>query len=343
MKPLFILIIFFTVFSGVYAQIESNETFIKAMEKIDNREYAEAVILLRSIEEPADYLVCFNIGYCHYFMEEDDLAQAYFKKAIELNSGFVDSYGYLGMSYFFTNQPDKSEEMFLRCIEIRNNHFKDYYFLGQIYELKNKRDTAVSYYLEALKLNDSDFHTNYSLAVIYFDNDDFINAKKYFEICDAVDDSVYPVVNCLIQISYRQDDLDNVEELKQRLRVIRKESDDRRLAKLTRFTIDTFTYKDLHIFAEESFELSGSLYYHWVFRICDSEGNLIKTVNLESSAGLRALGTAYIVGMDQFRDGRRYHQTTIISFRQLPEYSTMKNIVIDEIENGLPVGASGVY
>jgi hypothetical protein len=66
-------------------------------------------------------------------------------------------------------------------------------------------------------------------------------------------------------------------------------------------------------------------------------------VNLESSSILRELGTNYIVGIDQYKDNRRIHQTTNIGFDNLPEYNIMKNIVIEEIENGLEIGATGIY
>jgi tetratricopeptide (TPR) repeat protein len=276
-------------------------------------------------------------------LDNDELAQYFFKKSIELNKDHRESYGYLGMSYFFTDRLDESEKAFLRCIELKNDNYQDYYYLGKIYELRNNINTAISYYYEALKYNKADFRTNYSLANIYFDNDDYDNAKKYFEICDTINDQLYPVVNCLIRIKYRQNDMDNVEELKQRLRVIKRASNDKILMGLSRFTIDTFIYNDFHVFVEESFNLSGDLYYHWVFRICDDNENLIKTVNLESSLVLREFGINYIVGMDQYNNNRRIHQTTNITFVKLPAYNVMKNIVIEEIMKGLDVGATGIY
>jgi tetratricopeptide (TPR) repeat protein len=343
MKLSFFVILFYTVFSNVYAQINPIEVYNDALERISNEEYLEAINLLRLIENDKNHLVYYNLGYCYYVLENDELAQHFLRKSIELNDNHVESYGYLGMSYFFTNRLNESEESFLRCIKLRNDNYKDYYFLGKIYESRNNFDIAINYYFEALKYNEFDFQTNYSLANIYFENDDYSNAKKYFEVCDIINNQIYPVVSCLIRIKYRLNDLVNVEELKQRLRIIKQETDNENLKKLSRFTIDTFIYNDIHVFVEESFNLSGNLYYHWVFRICDDKGNLIKTVNLESSLVLRELGTAYIVGMDQYKDDRRIHQTTNIGFKKLPAYNDMKNIVIEEIEKGLDVGVMGVY
>jgi tetratricopeptide (TPR) repeat protein len=343
MKLSFFAVLFYVALSNVYAQINHNEVYNNALERIKNKEYLEAINLLRLIENDENHLVHYNIGYCYYFLENDELAQRFLRRSLEINNNHVESYGYLGMSYFFTNRLNEAEEAFLRCVELKNDNYKDYYFLGKIYESRNIFDIAIGYYIKALKYNEFDFQTNYSLANIYFDNDDYANAKKYFEVCDIINNRIYPVVNCLIRIKYRQNDLENVEELKKRLRNIKQTSDNENLMRLSRFTIDTFIHNNLHIFVEESFNLSGDLYYHWVFRICDDKGNLIKTVNLETSLGLREFGTAYIVGMDQYKDDRRIHQTTNIGFVQLPEYNIMKNIVIEEIENGLDVGVMGVY
>lgn len=343
MRFLFKVIIFILLSANIYAQTDTNDTLKDAIKKIENKEFAEALKMLKLLENTDNYLVYHNIGFCYYFLEDDESAQTFFRKSIELNANHVESYGYLGMSYFFTDQLDKAEEIFLQCIKLRNNFYKDYYFLAKINEMRNNMYTAIDYYIKALKLNKLDLQSNYSLANIYFDNDDYKNAKKYFEICDKIDSTIYPVVSCLIRIGYRQNNLKDIEKLKQRLRAIRNASNDERLRNLPRFTIDTFTHNNLLIFVEESFNLSGDLYYHWVFRICDNNGDLIKTVNLESSLVLRELGTNYIVGMDQYKDNKRIHETTTIGFKQLPKYSVMKKIVIDEIEKGLEVGVTGVY
>ena len=342
MKLLFYVIIFI-LSTNINAQINKDDTFNEAIKKIDNKDYIEAINLLKLLDNNENHLVYYYMGYCYYTLENDELAQLFFKRSIELNNTHIESHGYLGMSYFFTNQLDLSEEVFLRCIELRNEYFKDYYFLGKINEMKNNLNNSIKYYKEALRLNEHDFQTNYSLANVYFNNDDYIAARKYFEICDSINNEVYPVISCLIRIRYRQNDLDMIEDLKKRLRLVRKSSDDERLISLQRFTIDTFRHGDLNIFVEESFDLSGALYYHWIFRICDNEGKFIKSVNLESSSVLRELGTNYIVGMDRFENNRRIHQTTNIGFKELPEYSIMKNIVIREIEIGLGIITTGVY
>ena len=211
-----------------------------------------------------------------------------------------------------------------------------YYHLGDI-------EKATANYIEALKYDEKDFDTNYTLAVIFFENEDYINAERFLEICDEIDDQRITIVNTLILIKYKLGKIDKTEELKQRLRAIRQNSSNTNINEMTEFVIDIFTYKDFRIFAEESFELSGDLYYHWSFIIYDDHNNFVKSVNLESSSNLRALGTPYIIGTDHFENNRRIHKTTTTVFSELPDYNVMKSIVIEEIENGLEAGATGIY
>jgi tetratricopeptide (TPR) repeat protein len=338
-----LLLLLLLSIATISSNAQTDQIYNKALENIDDENYDEAIELLKSIEDTNDYLVFYWLGYCYYFNEDDTLAQHYLNRSIELNNEFSESYGYLGLSCFFSNKLEESERAFLRCIEIFNENYKDYFFLGKIYESRNDIKKAESYYLEALKYNGDDFYTNYALANIYFDGDDYHNAKTYFEICDKIDGQLYPVVSCLIRIKYRQEDFTGVEELKARLRLIKVNAEDARLKELSSFTIDVFSHKDFNVYVEEAFELSGSLYYHWTFIICDKNDEFIRSVNLESSAGLRSMGTNYIVGIDRYTNDRRVHQTTSIMFIDLPEYGVMKNIVIEEIEKGLNVGVMGIY
>jgi len=339
----FMVIILSFLVLNIYAQIDYDNVYNEAIENIENKNYIEAIRLLQSIQDSGDYLLFFNLGHCYFQLENDELAQRFLKRSIELNGDYMNSRGYLGMSYLYTNKLDEAEAEFLKCVELDSTYYRNYFLLAKIYEQRDNIEKAIEYYLEALKYNSMDFHTNYSIANIYFDNDDYINAQKYFEVCDSINNEIYPVISCLIRIKYRYEDLDNIEILKQRLRAVKQDSDNENIRRLTRFTIDTFTYKDYHIFVEETFDLSGILYYHWVFRIVDNNGNFLRSVNLESSLGLRQMGNAYIIGVDIFEQDRRIHHTTNIAFAELPEYNVMKNYVIEEIESGLVRAVTGVY
>lgn len=324
---------------------QRGEVYEQAVREIETENFSRAIELLKSIQHTDDYMVFHYLGVAHYFLDNDESAQLYLARSIELNNDFVSSHGYLAMSYFHSGNLDAAQTHFLRCVELNKTNFRDYYFLGKIHEQRGDMDSALHYLSRAMEYNDSDFQTIYSIANIYFDRDDYDNARKYFELADGINDGVYPVVSCLIRIKYRQGDLDDIDAYKTRLRTIRQNTDDERLRRLRHFTIDTFTHNDLQINVSEIFDPdpSADLYYYWIFNVYDGDENFIKRVNLESSSAIRALGLSYIVGTDRFEPGVRIHQSTNITFTELPEYSVMKNIVIEAIEKGLSAAATGIY
>ena len=230
----------------------------------------------------------------------------------------------------------------LHSIEDKGTH-ELFFNLGYCYYHLGEIDKATDNYMEALKYNDRDFDTNYALAYIFLEKEDYMNAERFFKICDEVDNQHFAVVNFLILIKHLSGNLDNVEVLKQRLRKIIQNSDNEEINEMSAFIIDIFTHKDFKIVVEETCDLSGDLYYHWSFIIYDDEGDFVKSVNLESSSFLRALGTPYVIGTDRYENDRRIHTTTTTGFSELPDYNEMKNLVIEEIENGLKAGATGVY
>ncbi|MDR2708921.1 MAG: tetratricopeptide repeat protein [Elusimicrobiota bacterium] len=340
MRKLFfvvIVIVLNLLFINVCAQVNPNAIYKNAIEEINNKQYSDAIELLRSIENTENYLVYFNIGYCYYHLKNDKLAQKYFKKSIKLNNTYSKSYAYLGFSYFYANKLNKSEKAFIQCLNLDNtanteaDNYSIYYTLGQINTLRKNKSKALKYYFKALEYRPDDFNVNYILANIYFFDGNYNNAKKFFEKCDKIDNQIFPVINHLIMIKYKQNNLKDVEQLKQRLRELKQKSADEEVKTAKRFTIDFFDYKKFHVFVEESFDLSAALYYHWVFIATDRNGNIIKTINLESSSIIREQNIKYIVGIDYYAT----HETTNIMFKELPEYSVMKDIVIKELDNKL--------
>ncbi|QQO09930.1 tetratricopeptide repeat protein [Breznakiella homolactica] len=344
-KILFTLVFSLFLTFTVLSMDNENSIYEEALEKIKEEKLEQAIELFLSIEDQNtdNYQYYYDLGYCYYRLEDDITAQDYFKKSISLNSEIFNPHKFLGLSYFYTNQYILSEIEFAKCIEIDDSDYYPYFMIGKIKEIYHEYDSAEEYHVQALKYNPEDFYVNYALANIYFDTERFDEAKGYFETCDSIDNEIYPVVSCLIQINYKLNDHRNTEILKSRLRKIKENTDDERIRELPWFTIDSYKYEDAIIIVQEAFNLTGDLYYHWVFNIYDTDRNFIKRVNLESSLVLRELGTMYIVGIEQFKNNRRIHQTTGIGFTELPDYTVMKKIVWQEISEGLEVGVTGSY
>ena len=109
------------------------------------------------------------------------------------------------------------------------------------------------------------------------------------------------------------------------------------------YTIEIYNIDENIVYARESFEKEGDLYYYYSFNIFDKNENLLTTINLESSLIIRSMDTMYILGADIYDDGKRIHKTYNIGFKELPEYEELKRLVKMAFENKLEVGAQGVY
>ena len=92
--------------------------------------------------------------------------------------------------------------------------------------------------------------------------------------------------------------------------------------------IDQFDVKSkqgpLHIYAYETFEPKGDLYYVWTFKAANAKGKVVGTVQLESSAAIRELGDKkYVMGVS-LPGGT--HKTTGPWFETLPSYPKVREV-----------------
>lgn len=90
----------------------------------------------------------YNLGLKSYEQGDTQSAITYFKKAIELDSDFVDAY----------------------------------YNLGAIYKKEKNYSQAISAFQKTVDLNANDIEAIYELASSYFEEKDYTRAKKYFSL-----------------------------------------------------------------------------------------------------------------------------------------------------------------
>jgi Tfp pilus assembly protein PilF len=97
--------------------------------------------------------------------------------------------------------------------------------------------------------------------------------------------------------------------------------------KLKDYVFDQFEVDGHVVFAYETFDTSGDLAYVYRFDVIDSD-KVVGSVNLETSAGIREMGTPYILGMDRGRT----HTSLGAVWKQLPTYKELRPIVVHAIE-----------
>lgn len=90
------------------------------------------------------------------------------KKAIDLDSKFVEPYYNMGIAYQNENKEDLALKNFQRVVELENNHLKAWNNMGILYEIKGDYESALKAYGKAVEIDLLEFLK--------------INRKVYFEI-----------------------------------------------------------------------------------------------------------------------------------------------------------------
>ncbi|WP_096200905.1 tetratricopeptide repeat protein [Bacillus sp. FJAT-45350] len=123
--------------------------------------------------------VVYNIGMCHYNLDEPHLAIPYFKKSIKLIGEDGESYYYLGRCYSMLEQPTKAFEAWMSALQIAET--KEF-LLALAYEFE-----WLGYYLAALHcykrlvtLGYTDHTVNHGLAWNYGLLDERSKSKELF-------------------------------------------------------------------------------------------------------------------------------------------------------------------
>ena len=341
MKPLiaFLCLLFFCtpLFSETMAE--------KADRLIEEREFKQAKEVLEKLveAEPENDRFLYQLGMCHFYLGDDVRAQAFLKKAIAINPDVADYYNYLGASYYYAGDKAAAKKYYLACIKLSEADHRPFEMLGHIFKDAEDYDQALAYYRKACSINGKAFFSFLNLGVLSFNTGDFPAAEKALETAVGLKPSHYDALRYLIRTKFRLGKHKEGEQLKTGLIALWEKSDNAELKKTQHFVFDDYKLDEYRIWATEIFKKEGDLYYYYRFIVHDKEGNLLKTVNLESSFATVNSGTPFILGSDEFTNGRRIHRTYSIGFKRVPDYPTMKAYVEKVLRGELEAGATGVY
>lgn len=115
------------------------------------------------------------------FQQENKQANAFYRKALELNANSAKVYSGLGVCYLLDNQPAQAIPYLEKSIKEYPFDAMAYYNLGSAFVLLKNDPEAIGVYEKAVKLNPTSLYFNYELGTAYFRNQQPKEAIAMFE------------------------------------------------------------------------------------------------------------------------------------------------------------------
>jgi tetratricopeptide (TPR) repeat protein len=144
-------------------------------------------------EEQVDYLtkvksegentpeLQFLLGVALYSSGLIDSSEAFFRKAIEMDSTYSRAYVNLGIVLDSQRKDVEAEFMYKKALEIDPEDELAYCHLGFIYHSRGLYGEAIKYYLRALEVNPNSAQAHYNLGLAFADSRIFKEALSEWE------------------------------------------------------------------------------------------------------------------------------------------------------------------
>lgn len=291
-----------------------------------------------------------RIGLGWFYLEEDAKAEAAFAKAAELDPkepehvfmrAIVQMYG----------DPAKATATMRKAIERGPTNAKYRCELGRLLARQEQYEDALAATLEACRIDPKRAEAHHQAATLLVGAGREEEAIPHLRIAVENDPQLVDAWFNLGQVSYNRgryddalaawtkaaelvpDDFQTRTKLVQALyalgryadaephrkRVLELRPEDRK-----EFCFDQFDVDGNRVFAYETFDKSGDLYYHFTFKVTSPKGEILKTVNLESSAFIREMGVQFILCANLPDSHRNYG----IQWEKMPPYGELKALVV---------------
>jgi tetratricopeptide (TPR) repeat protein len=367
----FVLPSMFFVAGGAAAAAQS-DTF-PALEKLLKDEKFEAALVVAdkaTRDNPGSAQAYFLLGRTQFYREQDDAARAAFEKAIALKPAFAEAMFFHGLTFNYGAQPDRARADFEMAARVNPNEPKYWFELGKSHQRAGNSDAATLALKKAIELDPKRAPALFALGTLAYDRGERAQAVLMWEKVLEVDplhvDAHWnlglhhqlrgdpkislahylaafaqkpPDVDGLkkvLQAYYRLADFDNAAAYRLKLLDLIAKSDDPKIRAMKEFCFDQFDAPQGRFFVYESLNKDASLFYWFTFRLVNEEGNVIKTINLESSKFLVETGVPFLLGQDE----GRVHSNFGLSFKNLPAYPDLKKLVLEAHAGKLRVAAS---
>ncbi|MFI5403089.1 MAG: tetratricopeptide repeat protein [Planctomycetota bacterium] len=291
-----------------------------------------------------------RIGLGWFYLEEDAKAEAAFAKAAELDPKEPEHVFMRGVVQMY-GDPAKATATMRKAVELGPTSAKYRCELGRLLARQGQYEEALATTLEACRIAPKNAEAHHQAATLLVGAGKEEEAVPHLKTAVENDPKLVDAWFNLGQVSYNRgrhdealaawtkaaelvpDDFQTRTKLVQALYALGRYADAephrKRVLELRpegreEFCFDQFDVGENRVFAYEAFDKGGDLYYHFTFRVTSPKGEILETINLESSAVLRENGGMYILGRNR-RDG---HGNFGLGWRELPPYAELKALVV---------------
>jgi tetratricopeptide (TPR) repeat protein len=135
----------------------------------DEMWFNRALASLKNAEErnPDVAVVRFVSGTLHDVFGHYELAEADFRRAIDLEPSNGDAWRALGRAYENNNQPNEAKAAYLKAIEVQPEYFRNFLDLGNYYFSRGEYEEAVGQFKRMVQLAPNLARAHYALATPY--------------------------------------------------------------------------------------------------------------------------------------------------------------------------------
>jgi len=321
-------------------------------------------------ENPASGQAFFLLGRTQFYREQDAASQAAFSKAIELSPSLAEAWFFRGLTFVYSQQPGKAQSDFEKATQLNPQESKYWFELGKLHERGEKNDAATLALEKAVSLDPKRPQAWFALGTLASDRGDNAKAAEMWEKALQLDPKYVdanwnlgvhhqlrgdPKVSLshfltvlelrpqdmeatkkAVQAYYRLEDYDNAKAYRTKLIELITKSDDPKIRGMKEFCFDQFDASGGRFFAYETLEKKSGLFYWFTFKLVDSEGKVVKSINLETNDYMKEQGWAFILGQTVGST----HYTFDNSFKEMPSYPELKKLVLKANSGQLEIAAS---
>ena len=179
----------------------------EALEYFNKKDYQKALNIFNEIREndKNNPNIISNIGLCYANLNDNDKAQEFYLKALNIDNKMVQTIVNLSDSYVKTNKILEAIDLLQTAVYNLPEVSVLKHYLSRVYSIDKRYEEACFVLNEILDENPKDIDANWDLGVISFEQGDYQSAISYFEnVIEQKDDN--PAIFYKTALAYEAND-----------------------------------------------------------------------------------------------------------------------------------------